>query len=505
MLQQTEAQPETASGLARPADHRPLESGNTIKLAVLHPGTSSDTLSCDLITCALDQPPDYEALSYTWADGHGDSALTQSIRCSHGKIPITKNLEAALLRLRLADAPRFLWVDALCVDRSRVRERSHQVRLMPRIYRAASRVVVWLGERSFASDRLFDYLNGPGTDGATTTTEGEAVELLTRDLLKRRGWFRRLWALQEIVVARAAVVVCGDRTTRWQTLSKFFFSESVAAGVDEPPPPPPLIGQAGAAQFWDTRHPAAMMLCGGLQGPQPVDVLPTLLRACWALRTSEPLDRIFAVVGLVDVDVENAADGFVPDYGKTVFENLYGLAVYLLRNFHIVFPPGPWVLNDIVKCAAGSSASPPHTWIYRWNESRDPGTPVYLANDAVVDGHFLTIRGQKMLKGFFELAEEPLPLMRFRLDGDRIYEVSRGTVMVLDEAPKPSNEYVGFIAVKVSEISGVILRGSAASDTFSLIAGFTNPRKSRTTASDESSASTPQADWLEDMRSFTIS
>ncbi|KAL1643557.1 hypothetical protein SLS58_004917 [Diplodia intermedia] len=220
----------------------------------------------------------------------------------------------------------------------------------------------------------------------------------------------------------------------------------------------------------------------------PVDVLPTLLRACRALRTAEPLDRIFAVVGLVDVD-ENAADGFLPDYGRTVFETLYALAVYLLRNFRIVFPPGPWVLNDIVK----------------WNESRDPGTPVYVASDAVVDGHLLTIRGQKMLKGFFELAEEPLPLMRFRLDGDRIYEVSRGTVTVLDEAAKPTDGYVGFVAVKVSEISGVILRGSAASDTFSLIAGFTNPRKSRTTASDESSASPPQADWLETMRSFIIS
>jgi len=46
-----------------------------------------------------------------------------------------------------------LWVDAICINQSDENERSSQVNLMSTIYRAARRVLVWLGkEDQFTTD-----------------------------------------------------------------------------------------------------------------------------------------------------------------------------------------------------------------------------------------------------------------------------------------------------------------------------------------------------------------
>lgn len=47
---------------------------------------------------------------------------------------VTKNLHAALLRLRLEQEPRTLWVDAMCINQDDVAEKSFQVALMSDIY-----------------------------------------------------------------------------------------------------------------------------------------------------------------------------------------------------------------------------------------------------------------------------------------------------------------------------------------------------------------------------------
>ncbi|KAF9630018.1 hypothetical protein BFW01_g199 [Lasiodiplodia theobromae] len=430
-------------------------------------------------------PPDYEALSYTWDDANGDRSLTQEIRCGpeYGKIAITKNCEAALLRLRLEDDLRFLWIDALCIDQSNLRERGHQVHLMFRIYHTAFRVVVFLGNRSFESDRLFDYLSNPKANHGFP--EGEAVQLAME--LFKRNWFKRLWALQEIVVARAAIIICGSKTIKWQALFRFFIGSISDAARDGVP-------------FFDSRifvDPAAMMLCGGLQGPQPIDLLPQLFRASQTFKASEPLDNIYAVLGLVEQD---ATVGILPDYSKSVFGVLYELSVCFVERFRIIFPPGLWVLTDL---QLGKPKSP-HTWIHRWTERIVPSQPIYLAEDPVVDGHLLTIKGQRMLKGFFNLPEEPVPLLRVRLADDKTYEVRHGTVMVSDGSTKQGHDDGGFIAVKVSEGSGVILKTRAASEEHSLIAGFSNPRHSHNSFRNEDYNYSSQANWLQEPRYFTI-
>jgi hypothetical protein len=48
-----------------------------------------------------------------------------------------------------------LWVDAICIDQGSAAEKSTQVPLMDKIYAAASRVIIWLGEGVLEDEMLF--------------------------------------------------------------------------------------------------------------------------------------------------------------------------------------------------------------------------------------------------------------------------------------------------------------------------------------------------------------
>ena len=65
---------------------------------------------------------------------------------------ISANLEAALVRLRLPDAERTLWVDAICINQDDEAEKRREVMRMSAIYNSAKQVVVWLGEASLDSN-----------------------------------------------------------------------------------------------------------------------------------------------------------------------------------------------------------------------------------------------------------------------------------------------------------------------------------------------------------------
>ena len=62
-----------------------------------------------------------------------------------------------------------MWIDAICIDQSNLKERSEQVRCMRLIYQKARRIVVWLGEADAQSTLAMDTLErlGPRQDNIT--------------------------------------------------------------------------------------------------------------------------------------------------------------------------------------------------------------------------------------------------------------------------------------------------------------------------------------------------
>ncbi|KAJ9634566.1 hypothetical protein H2199_008849 [Coniosporium tulheliwenetii] len=198
--------------------YKPLDpSRREIRLLTLAGGQFSDDIHCSLSTVSLDDEPVYEALSYVW----GDPNITRTIILQWTLQQATTNLEAALRRLRYRNRPRVLWVDAVCINQKDVLERQKQVLLMGDLYRNASVVLCWLGEKSEDSALAFDafetWPQGPeihwdpdetlGMDPRTSGIEyAFAVERLSG-----RPYFYRLWIIYGVLgIANDTVHVVPD-------------------------------------------------------------------------------------------------------------------------------------------------------------------------------------------------------------------------------------------------------------------------------------------------------
>jgi len=107
----------------------------------LHP--DNQLLQCRLETSTLDNPPDYEALSYMWGE---PSTFDDKIWVNDVLVTVRLNLLSALHAIRgHGKSERVLWIDALCINQKNPDERNYQVALMEHIYRKAKHVLVWLG------------------------------------------------------------------------------------------------------------------------------------------------------------------------------------------------------------------------------------------------------------------------------------------------------------------------------------------------------------------------
>ena len=168
-----------------------LPGDDSIRLLRLMPnrdGTAA--IECQLFNYTLEPGEGthlYEALSYVW----GNPDKTLPIFIGDHCVKITKNLHAALLRLRNHSIERIVWVDAICINQADDREKGHQVQYMAKIYGQASRVIIWLGEGTDDSDQAFeDICNAAEDEGTNSLKETNQKAILK---LLERSWFRRIW------------------------------------------------------------------------------------------------------------------------------------------------------------------------------------------------------------------------------------------------------------------------------------------------------------------------
>ncbi|PON20336.1 hypothetical protein TGAM01_v210778 [Trichoderma gamsii] len=201
------------------------------RLLRLHQGSRGE-LTCNLFEALLhhDDVIQYEALSYTW----GAPGTPRIVTVDEQKLAITENLYQALISLRRPYTDRILWIDAVCIDQSNTKERSHQVAQMSDIYKQADSVVFFLGPATYSTDAFMDYMGHVqqvrskyayrswARDDQRWKIIQEAVQeemgKLDIDLLSlglkgllNRPWFLRVWILQEVVNAKNAIVCCGRK------------------------------------------------------------------------------------------------------------------------------------------------------------------------------------------------------------------------------------------------------------------------------------------------------
>jgi hypothetical protein len=203
-----------------------------VKLQNRASSPDSTDIICVLEHVSLDDKPHYVALSYVW----GDPGRTYPIVLDGFKVQVTENMYQALLQLQRASDPYTLWVDALCINQTDNSERGTQVQLMTRIYSEAAQVFIWLGLEDEGSIVAIHQLRGLGQAflKLRETPDFDSriqlfVEFLLKDgsfrlneiwkLIRQRPWWRRLWIIQEAILAQEAIMVCGNHSASWEYIS----------------------------------------------------------------------------------------------------------------------------------------------------------------------------------------------------------------------------------------------------------------------------------------------
>ncbi|KAJ0164517.1 hypothetical protein CTA2_811 [Colletotrichum tanaceti] len=242
------------------------------------------------------------------------------------------------------------WIDAICINIDNICERSAQTCLMPAIVAGAGAVIAWLGPdeprlyQSLESDNdkwnrmRINWNNGKikflpaimhWVDGlGVKTTPRHCVQTMA---LERNDYWNRLWVLHELCNAKRVFFVCGKNVWREEDLdsyTQFFGGRPFASTLNE-------------RRYKDRRLP-----------------LESLLIKYHSYESREPLDRVYALIGLssdtiatapgLDVDTANSNSN-VPETGTPLTRLTIG---YRKPHYET------W--KDLVRCKVGTVTDMTH-------------------------------------------------------------------------------------------------------------------------------------------------
>ncbi|CAH0017910.1 unnamed protein product [Clonostachys rhizophaga] len=362
--------PERYNYSAKPQFYKLLAAGQPATRVIdLAPGTGHDRLKCTIRVINLNEPPEYEALSYTWYrtpsdrptidawssqddENHRNTLrwdLSIPIFVDDDKfIGISPGLRDALRALRHPTKSRVLWVDQLCIDQSSTKEREIQVRYMSHVYSKSQRVVLWVGEEEPNTGAAFGILQSlgnyltkvpkppmPNLQNLSQILDLADVPDLSADSV---GWravhdifkrpvFQRGWVVQEVTRGSQLLIKCGRHEISWAKMMAVVYPLSKFLSVfldrretmDTAPRPDLLLGMDETRMnFW--RMGSSVRLFNSLHATR-------------LFKTSVPHDKIYSLIGL-----REPAFDIQPNYTQPVMDVCIEATKWVLtneRNFSI--------------------------------------------------------------------------------------------------------------------------------------------------------------------------
>ncbi|KAJ4993862.1 Heterokaryon incompatibility protein 6, OR allele 2 [Stagonosporopsis vannaccii] len=212
--------------MVSPYASAPLDlSDSNFRLVELQPRSPSGLIRCRLRSYSLPPScPEYVALSYMW----DHASPKDEVELNGVRFPVGHSLWTFLNQMQSDKMYTTFWIDAICIDQSNVKERNHQVQLMGRIYSKAESVSIWLGEAEERSRKgeameatahlCSRYNQDPDFVWNSADWAPDQAELIA--FLAEDPYWNRMWIVQEVVLARRAVIHCGTRTLEFSTFER---------------------------------------------------------------------------------------------------------------------------------------------------------------------------------------------------------------------------------------------------------------------------------------------
>ncbi|KAH7241485.1 heterokaryon incompatibility protein-domain-containing protein [Fusarium tricinctum] len=197
------------------------EPAHEIRLLDLLPATASGGLNGRIRRFSIGSTPTFICVSHVWGDKKADRAISLESGCGIKNLPISHNLESFLINMlchTTESLPQIwegserlpMWIDMVCIDQADNHEKALQIPLMRDIYSKASFVVVWIHEYDSYLRYAFQYLRR-----IVEHSPGEEVlfDPMGWDTIRRLldcGWFHRRWTIQESILPKDAIFLCGS-------------------------------------------------------------------------------------------------------------------------------------------------------------------------------------------------------------------------------------------------------------------------------------------------------
>ncbi|KAL2827980.1 heterokaryon incompatibility protein-domain-containing protein [Aspergillus cavernicola] len=335
----------------QPLDPMKLE----IRLLTILPHREFESqIICTLRTVSLKQHPQFEALSYVW----GGLEATENIVLDGNSFQITPSLVSALRYLRLADQPRVIWADYICINQADVEEKSTQLLMMWAIYCICTRVVCFLGGPSPRIEAVITWIERYVQKKVTKRTlpwwkhDGKALFSVNARLKKdiaslaaykgmndliHLPYWTRMWTYQEFNLAKyEPICVCGRFNFNASVLSLAVQDRLVAVART-------LVARLGDVQEvgyeefaelleqLESYDPGCFMThVDGRKGVRTKNRkgLTSLLWLTARHHCSDPRDKIYALYGMASA----AQDAYPADYTKPVEQVMKEATTYIITK-----------------------------------------------------------------------------------------------------------------------------------------------------------------------------
>ncbi|KAK0641411.1 heterokaryon incompatibility protein-domain-containing protein, partial [Cercophora newfieldiana] len=303
-------------------------------LSAVEGGQVDQPVHLALETYQRDNCPEYETVSYTWGGENGDYTLSHPIFIGpHWDVLFqSRNCWEMMRFIRPRRGVRLVWVDAVCINQSDIDERGEQVSSMGDIYRHCSRVVVYLGPDVVPTPR-----DGRFPPRHPLHKIDEVLQSPRFDLPKllARSYFGRSWMIQELVLAPSAI---------FHVAGVDFWTDT--SGICR------MRSPSSAKWDWDATPAPWFQHIG--QGEFPTRDLYDILRLTSNSRASDPRDRVFGILGLLQRGDEGMKEHpedysqLQPDYSLSAQQVFIGVVAHLIINceakailYHAVGTSGP--------------------------------------------------------------------------------------------------------------------------------------------------------------------
>jgi hypothetical protein len=323
-------------------------------------------ISGELESFCLDSPncPPFMTVSYVWGS---PPVYNESISLRGGRLPVLESLYPFLnlvCDLQKSFRDQWWWIDSICINQEDERERDTQVQLMGRIYTQATKSIVWLGDESDDSDLAMDFLSflqkrrwefdKGGVVDRSAFRELRRSPFLAKwkalETLLLRPWWKRVWTLQEFIVAPSLELFCGKKTIQRSAFKSAMYAIWLAGGADDK-----LISKTAFEAGWSRRR-----IHQWYQETREMPIVAALAYLGESEATDQR-DRIYSLLSLAGPEDLRLIG--IPDYGSSILEVYSKLVRDFVENYKsldiICFA------HDFVTPAGNTSEFP--SWLPNWS------------------------------------------------------------------------------------------------------------------------------------------